>query len=71
MKGGSGDTSALEGMVGQLIETTKSNRPTVVNINEQDPQALLSVMRTRAGVTENRNFVSADQRRINRTLGNR
>ena len=45
--------------------------PTVVNINEQDPQALLSVMRTREGVKEQRNFVHADQRKINRTLGSR
>ena len=71
--GGSGGNNmrGLESMVAELIQTAKDNKPTVVNINEQDPQALLSVMRTREGVKEQRNFVHADQRKINRTLGSR
>ena len=44
---------------------------TLVIVNEQDPEGLLAVSRTREGVREQRNFVTADARRINRTLGRR
>lgn len=45
--------------------------PTIVILNEQDPEGLLAVNRTRKGVIEQRNFVTSDQRKINRALGRR
>jgi tape measure domain-containing protein len=67
--GNKGSEYGLEAMVARLISVTESKNTSVVNINEQDPDALLSVMRTRSGVAENRNFVNADKRKISRTLG--
>jgi tape measure domain-containing protein len=44
-------------------------QPQIIVINEQDPEGMLAVNRTRAGTREFRNRVTADQRKINRTLG--
>lgn len=46
-------------------------QPQIFILNEQDPEGLLAVNRTRAGVIEQRNFVTADARKINRVLGRR
>ena len=72
LMGGGGDNTAVRNELRVLAQTLANMpAPTVVNINEQDPEGLLEVNRTRAGVRENRNFVTADARRINRTLGRR
>jgi len=55
----------------EIVQAIKEAQPTVINVNEQDPESLLAVNKTRAGVREQRNFVTADARKINRTLGRR
>lgn len=56
---------------GRIEPAGQGQAPTLVIVNEQDPEGLLAVTRTREGVREQRNFVTADSRRINRTLGRR
>lgn len=68
-KGGGNSSQGMNSQLAQLIAITEAKNTTVVNVNEQDPQALIAVMRTRTGVAENRNFVNADKRKISRTLG--
>jgi tape measure domain-containing protein len=53
------------------VANLSGQAPTIVIVNEQDPEGLLAVNRTRKGVIEQRNFVTADQRKINRALGRR
>ena len=68
-RAGSGTSARLEGLMAQLITVTQNKELSVVNINEQDPKAILPALRTREGVKLQRNFVATDQRTIKDTLG--
>ena len=59
----------VDRMLSELIAITAAKETNVVNVNEQDPQGLVSALKSKEGVRENRNFVSTDQRHLKRTLG--
>jgi len=67
--GSTGTGGNIEGLLQDLLQVTRDKELTVINNNEQDPSATIEVLRTRAGVKENRNRVSADRRQTKRILG--
>lgn len=69
LRGSGGSNAKLESMLSQLISVTENKNLSVVNVNEQDPEAQLAIMETKRGAQVQRNRITADRRQISRTLG--
>jgi tape measure domain-containing protein len=64
------DMKQLQSQVALLAKSIANMpAPTLVNVNEQDPSALLKTLNTQQGAAVQRNFVSTENRVIKRTLG--
>jgi hypothetical protein len=60
----------LEGQMAALAKAVSNMpAPQVINVNEQDPAALISALNTREGAKVQRNFVATDARQTKRILG--
>jgi len=68
-----GNQAGMRKLEGQMAALAKavSNMPApqVINVNEQDPAALISALNTREGAKVQRNFVATDARQTKRILG--